>query len=80
MDLALIEQIVNVLIQGVELGIKFAPAIITDLKLAYALATSGTTLTDDQKAQADTAVANAHAALQAQIAQDAADDLTNPTT
>lgn len=76
MDLAL--QVVQVLIQGVTLGIKFAPAIIQDLELAYALATSGTTLTDDQKAQADAAVANAHAALQAQIALDAASDNLPP--
>lgn len=75
MDLALIEQIVGVLIQAVEAGIKYGPAIIADLKLAYALAASGTALTDDQKAQAQQAVQSAHAALQAQIASDAAIDV-----
>lgn len=71
MNLALIEQIVGVLIQAVEAGIKYGPEIIADLKLAYDLATSGTELTDDQKAQAKAAVDNAHAALQAAVAADA---------
>lgn len=71
MNMVLIEQIVSVLMQAVEAGIKYGPAIISDIKLAYALASSGSAMTDDQKLQADTAVANAHAALQAQIQQDA---------
>lgn len=71
MDLALLEQIGSVLFQAIELGIKYAPAIISDLKLAFALVTSGTALTDDQKAQAEAAVQSAHAALQAAIAVDA---------
>lgn len=74
MDLALIEQIVGVLIQAVEAGIKYGPAIIADLKLAYALAKSGTTLTDDQKLQAEAAVQNAHADLQAQLSVDMKSD------
>lgn len=72
--LALIEQIGSVLFQAVELGIKYGPAIIADLKLAFALATSGTALTDEQKAQAESSVQAAHAALQAQIAADAVTD------
>lgn len=74
MNLVLIEQIVSVLMQATEAGIKYGPAIIADLKLAYSLAISGTTLTPEQQIQADTAVANAHAALQAQIALDAQED------
>lgn len=73
MNLVLIEQIVSVLMQAVEAGIKYGPAIIDDLKLAYDLATSGTALTDDQQLQADTALENAHAALQEQISKDAID-------
>lgn len=76
MDLALIEQIVGVLIQAVEVGIKYGPDIIADLKLAYELATSGTALTDDQKLQAETALQKAHTSLQAQIAVDANEDAT----
>ena len=73
-SLAIIEQIVSVLIQAVQAGIKYGPDIIADLKLAYTLATSGTTLTPDQQAQADTALANAHKALQDAVATDAQTD------
>lgn len=70
-NLVLIQQIVSVLMQAVEAGIQYGPQIIADLKLAFGLATSGTTLTPDQQTQADTAVANAHADFQAQVAADA---------
>lgn len=70
MDTALIEEIINVLVQAVQYGIKYGPDVIADIKLAYQLASSGTTLTDDQIASARKAVADAHAALQTQIAAD----------
>ena len=76
--LALLEQIGAVLFQAIELGIKYAPAIIADLKMAYALATSGTTLTPEQIAAAESALQSAHAQLQAQIAADAALDTPTP--
>ena len=72
--LVLLQQIGSVLFQIIELGIKYAPAIISDLKLAYALITSGTTLTPEQIAKAESALQAAHAALQAQVAQDAVTD------
>lgn len=74
MNLAIIEQIIEVLFQAVKYGIQYGPDIIKDLELAWSFATSGTALTDDQKAQADTAVMNAHQALQTQIALDAVND------
>lgn len=74
MNLVIIQQIVSVLMQAVEAGIKYGPAIIADLKLAYSLATSGTTLTEDQIAQANQYVINAHTALQAQLALDTEED------
>lgn len=71
-----ISQIISILFQAVEADIKYGPAIIADLKLAYQLATSGTNLTEDQKAFADAAVAQAHKELQDQLAKDAQDDAT----
>lgn len=74
MNFALIQEIVSVIFQLVESGIKYGPDIWNDLKLAFEIATSGTTLTDDQKAQADLAVSNAHQALQSAVALDAQND------
>lgn len=74
MNVVLLEQIASILLQAVEAGIKYGPEIIADLKLVYNLATSGTTITPDQQVQADTAIANAHQALQAQISLDAQQD------
>ena len=74
MNTVIIEQIVNILLQAVEAGIKYGPAIIADLKLTYALATSGTAITPEQQAQADTAVANAHRELQDKLGADIAED------
>jgi hypothetical protein len=73
--LALIEQIGSFLFQAVEAGIKYGPAIISDLRLAFSLATSGTALTPEQIASAELALQSAHAALQAQIAADASFDV-----
>lgn len=73
--IAIIEQVFSVLIQAVQLGIKFAPAIISDIEQTYKLAMSGTILTDEQKTSAASTVAAAHQALQAQIALDAQQDL-----
>lgn len=84
MDLVLIQQIVSVLIQAAEAGIKYGPAIITDLKMAFDYATSGTTLTDEQLIAAKVAVENAYAALDAQLTSDIktdeADSASNPQT
>lgn len=74
MDAALIEQIIQLLIQAVSAGIQYGPEIIADIQLVYQLATSGTALTPAQQTQADTALASAHQALQAQIALDAQSD------
>lgn len=74
MNLVLIEQIFSVLMQAVQAGITYGPELVADLKLVYQLATSGTTLTPEQQTQADTALASAHAALQAQVATDAQTD------
>lgn len=78
--LTLLSQIGSVLFQAIELGIKYAPAIIADLKLAYSLATTGTALTPEQIASAENAVQAAHAALQAQIQADAVEDAIDPIT
>lgn len=75
MNVALIEEIIQLLIQAVTAGIQFGPQIVADIKLVWALATSGTALTTEQQTQADTALASAHQALQAQIALDAQTDL-----
>lgn len=74
MNAVLIQQIVSILLQAVEAGIKYGPAIISDLKLAYELATSGTALTPDELAKAETAVQNAHIDLQAQLLKDIQED------
>lgn len=74
MDMVLVEQIVSVLFQAVEAGIQYGPAILSDLKLAYSLAKSGTALTPEQQTAADSAVAAVHQQLQAQVASDAAED------
>ena len=78
--LALLQQIVGVLFKAVELGIKYAPAIISDLKLSYELLTSGTALTPAQIAIAESTVQAAHAELQSLIAADAVQDQTNGGT
>lgn len=74
MNAALIEQIVQLLIQAVEAGIQYGPQIMSDIKTLYSLATSGTTLTADQQTLADTTMAAAHQQLQAQVAADATAD------
>lgn len=75
MDLVI--KIGGLLFQALEAGIVYGPAIIADLQRVWSLATSGTTLTPEQIADADTAVAAAHQELQAAITKDAQDDLGN---
>jgi hypothetical protein len=74
MNAALIEQIIQLLIQAVQLGIKFGPEIISDVQLLWQLASSGTALTAEQQTAADTLLDTAHKALQDQIASDAQAD------
>lgn len=74
MDLILINQIVGVLFQAVELGIKFGPQLLDDLKSTYDLLTSPNDLTQDQRDQAETVIQAAHKALQDQLDKDIADD------
>lgn len=79
MNVALIEEIGQILLQAIQLGIQFAPELIADIKLLWSLATSGTTLTADQQTKADTTLAAAHQALQAQVALDAQEDAADAT-
>lgn len=75
--IAIIEQIFSVLVQAVQLGIKFAPQIVADIEQTYNLAISGTVLTDEQKVAAAITMASAHQALQAQVALDAQEDASS---
>ena len=75
MDLTTTNAIVTILFNIIAFLIQNGPAMIadienifTDLKLAYEVATSGTTFTAEQQAQIDLALDNAHNALQAAIA------------
>lgn len=74
MNMDIIIKIGAVLLQAVEAGITYGPAIIQDLKRVWDLATSGTALTPEQIADADNAVAAAHQLLQAAVAKDAQQD------
>lgn len=74
MNLVLVQQIIQLLIQAVEAGIQYGPVLIADIKLVWQLATTQTALTPAQQTLADTTVAAAHQALQAQVAQDAQQD------
>ncbi len=68
MNLVLIQQIVQILIQAVQLGVKYGPEILADLERAFGLATSSTTLTADEQAQVDATLDSANTALQAAVA------------
>lgn len=76
MNMELIIRIGGLLFQAVEAGITYGPAIIHDLQRIWNLATSGTTLTPEQLAEADTALAAAHQQLQAAVAKAAQEDST----
>lgn len=73
-NLALVQEIIQLLIQAVQAGIQYGPELIADIKLVWQLATTQTTLTPEQQTLADTTLAAAHQQLQAQVAQDAQQD------
>lgn len=75
MDIATIQAVGSVLMQVIDLLIKYGPTvmkdgetIIADLKLAWASATSGTPITADQQTQIDAALASANDGLAAAYA------------
>lgn len=75
MDLATIQAIGAVLLQVIDFVMKYGPtiladaeAMIADLKLAWASATSGTPITAEQQAQIDAALDKANNALTAAVA------------
>lgn len=75
MNLATIQAIFSALEAITSFLIKNGPAlladgeaIIADLKLAWASATSGTAITADQQTQIDTALGNANTTLSAAVA------------
>lgn len=72
MDLVI--KIGTLLFQALQAGIVYGPQILADLQRTWSLATSGTTLTPEQIADADASVAAAHQELQAAVAKDAVDD------
>lgn len=74
MDLALINQIVSALFQAVELGIKYGPELLTDLRNTYDMLTSPDDLTQAQRDQAEATIQAAHKALQTQLDIDIAAD------
>lgn len=74
MNFLIMGQVASALLQAAELGFRYVPAIVSDLRLAYEMATKDTDLTDDEQSIARAAVQSAHAALQAQIAKDVAED------
>lgn len=81
MDLATIQAIGSVLLQIVDFIMKYGPSlltigenVITDLKLAWASATSGTPITADQQTTIDNALEAANTALQASVAAAEASD------
>lgn len=65
MNLAVIQQIFQVLIQGVSLAVQYGPEIIADLEEAWKWATTSDTITPEQQQQLDNAIDAAHAKLQA---------------
>lgn len=67
MNAALLQQIVQILIQAVELGIQYGPELFAEIKQLYELAVSGTDLTADQQASADATLAKADAVLTADL-------------
>lgn len=67
----LIIKIGALMFQALEAGIIYGPQILADLQRVWHLATSGSTLTPEQIADADAAVAAAHQELQAAISKDA---------
>lgn len=65
MNLVLIQQIFQILIQGVQLGIQYGPQIITGLENALHWALTSDQITPEQQAQVDAAFEAAHAQVQA---------------
>lgn len=80
MNAALIEQIIQLLIQAVEAGIQYGPQLMSDIKMVYGFASTGTTVTPDQQALVDTTLASANQALQAKVALDVQQDTADAST
>lgn len=74
--LALLEQIGSILFTVIKDGIVYGPAVISALEADYRLLTSGTALTDEQKAAAESNLQTAHAEYQAIVAANKAKDET----
>lgn len=75
MNIALIEEIGQILFQGLQLGIQYGPEVITGLKNAWHWATTTDTITADQQVAVDATFEAAHTQVQAaeQAAQAQAD-------
>lgn len=75
MNIALIEEIGQILFQGLQLGIQYGPEVIIGLKNAWHWATTSDTITADQQAAVDAAFEAAHTQVAAaeQAAQQQAD-------
>lgn len=65
MNLALIQQIAQVIFQGLELGIQYGPQVIAGLKNAWHWATTSDAITADQQAAVDATFEAAHAQVAA---------------
>lgn len=76
----LLGQIFSVMVQAVQLGIKYGPELLADFERIFKLATSGTVLSDADRQQVATSLAEAHNLLQAQIALDAKTDAEDAQT
>ena len=72
--LAVLNEIAQILFQAVELGVKYGPQIMADLKRIWDLATSGTELTPEQAQDARTAMDAAYEDYKLQRAATAASD------
>lgn len=64
-NIALIEQIGEILFQGIQLGIQYGPQVVAGLLQAWHWATTSDTITADQQAAVDATFEAAHAQVAA---------------